>query len=130
MSAYLDALSGAGYDGSDSGGIGDVGLMASDVADYQQMQPYAGGGNQQAPWWQSVIQYGMTRAIDNRYGPTSVTGNVQSGTFAGANGQTYYQAPNGQRIAVAPASQQTAGISMNTMMLLGLAGLAFFALKG
>jgi hypothetical protein len=106
--------------------------LPADMGEARQMHPYAGGGNEAAPWWQSVIQYGVTRAIDNRYGPTSVAGNVQQGTFAGQNGQTYYQAPNGQRVAVAPIAQQAqiGGINMNTLLLIGLAGLAFVALKG
>lgn len=32
MSGYLDALSGAGFDGSESGGIGAVGAMATDAS--------------------------------------------------------------------------------------------------
>lgn len=82
MSAALDYLVGgeAGYTG-----------LAGDVADSAAMQPFS--ASQAQPWWQGVIQYGLTRAIDNRFAPPNVSGNTSPGSFAGQNGRTY---SNGQ----------------------------------
>lgn len=82
MSAALDYLVGgeAGYTG-----------LAGDAADAAAMQPFS--ASQGMPWWQGVISYGLTRAIDNRFAPPNVQGNTSPGSFAGANGRTY---SNGQ----------------------------------
>jgi hypothetical protein len=85
MSAALDYLAGgeAGYTGADA-----FGVFSTDAIEAAQMQPFSGGGSGE-PWWQSVIKYGATRAIDNRYGPVNVAGNTSPGSFAGQNGRTY-----------------------------------------
>lgn len=89
MSAALDYAVGgeAGYTG-----------LEGDTRDTAQMQPFAQDASR--PWWESLVAYGVTRAIDNRFGPPNVTGNTSPGSFAGANGRTYAQNPQGQGGAV------------------------------
>ena len=68
--------------------------LPSDVSEAQKMQPYA--VSQSMPWWESLITFGPTRAIDNALGiPPNVLGNTGAGYFSGANGQTYTQTPTG-----------------------------------
>lgn len=122
MSAYLDSLSGAGYGDNNPAGY----IMPADIPELQQMQRFA--PTQDKPWWEGVIQYGITRAIDNRYGPPiNVAGNASPGSFAGQNGQTYYQAPNGTRYG-APAQAGTMPMQ-NLLLLAGLGVVAFLALR-
>lgn len=102
-----------------------MGMLPGDSYDYAQMQPFTTGATNQTPWWQSVIAYGMTRAIDNRYAPINVGGNQATGSFAGQNGRSYYQAPNGMGYGAVP--QGFGGI--NPLLLLAGAGLLLFALK-
>lgn len=87
MSAALDAAIGDPYY-TDS--------LPGDVNDTIKMAPFQPAIGQAAgeSWWESIIKYGAVRAIDNRWGPTQITGNVQPGSFGGANGATYFQAPN------------------------------------
>ncbi|MCV2361652.1 hypothetical protein LNV08_22025 [Paucibacter sp. TC2R-5] len=133
MSARIDNMMSptddAAYTGSynDSAGAWDMGGATPDQFEAAQMQPFTPGSNQGVPWWQGIIGYGITRAIDNRYGPTPIQGNVAAGSFAGQNGRSYYQAPNGTRGQV-PQSQQQAGT--NPLVLLGGLALAALAFAG
>jgi hypothetical protein len=68
-------------------------IMPADVADMNQMQPYAPLGNAM-PWWKQFALYGATKAVDN-LSRVTVTGNTDTGSFAGQNGQTYSQIPQG-----------------------------------
>jgi hypothetical protein len=70
--------------------------LSGDVTEARQMQQFAPAG---MPWWQAVIQYGATRAIDNRFGPPVLSGNQDPGSFGGQNGRTYQNQPtaNGGR---------------------------------
>jgi len=79
----------------------DIGTLPGDYVDTLKMQQFTPqqASQQGLTWWQSLIGYGITKAVDNRTGPSTVTGNVQPGSFAGANGQTYL---NGQGSALAP----------------------------
>lgn len=45
------------------------------------------------PWWERSVEYGITRAIDNKYGPGEVNKTDMPPTFAGQNGKTYSQVP-------------------------------------
>ncbi|ABM94801.1 hypothetical protein [Methylibium petroleiphilum] len=115
MSAALDAAAGDPYYTQSLPGDW------SDTAKMAPFQPAAAGSS----WWEGAIQYGLVRAIDNRFGPVNIAGNNQPGTFAGANGRTYTQAPN--------ATGQTLlggalGGGMGTWLLLGGVALAAFAL--
>lgn len=129
MSARIDyGLSDdeSAYTGSynDSAGAWDMGGASADQFEAAQMAPFTPGSNQTA-WWERTIQYGITRAIDNRYGPVPIAGNVNTGSFAGANGRTYFQQPQGNR------GQPVAGQGgMNPLVLLGGLALAAFAFAG
>lgn len=48
------------------------------------------------PWWDRVAEYGVTRAIDNHFGPAQVNKTDMPATFAGMNGRTYSQVSQGQ----------------------------------
>lgn len=97
--------------------------LGADGIEAQQMQPFA--QDQAMPWWQSVITYGATRAIDNRFGPVNVAGNIQAGTFAGANGRTYTITPN------AAGGQAVAAAGDNGLLLLLVVGaVALVAMAG
>ena len=76
-----------------------------DAAKMEPFTPAARGDN--SAWWERTIQYGLTKAIDNRFGPQNVQGNTNPGSFAGQNGRTYTQAPQAQRDA--PTTQAPAG---------------------
>lgn len=105
-----------------------VGMLPADYYEAQKMTPYVPTAPGQS-WWEGVVQYGLTRAIDNRYGPpVFVQGNVAPGSFAGQNGASYYQNPNGVRNGVIAGGQPV--LAGNGLLLAGMAALAFFALKG
>jgi hypothetical protein len=100
-----------------------AGMLLGDVYDNAQMGSYSAGGT---PWWQSLVQYGAVRAIDNRYGPVNVAGNTNAGTFAGANGRTYGNAGtnnNGQTLA------GQVGVSSNLLMLVLIAAAVYAIAK-
>jgi len=120
MSGFLDYVSGGetGYTGADAFGVSSV-----DALEAASQQPYAVNGDS-TPWWQSVIKYGATRAIDNRFGPTQVNGNVQPGSFAGQNGRTYN---NGSTPASAIAA--SLGVSPQLVLMLAVGALALYLVK-
>lgn len=107
-------------------------LMGMDAAEAARMAPFAPRvqGQEQPPWWQSIVQYGLVRAIDNTLPGRSpgIAGNTSPGSFAGQNGGTYTQtgpltAPP-QRAAAAP----TMG-GLSPVLLIGAAVALFLALK-
>lgn len=103
------------------------GMLPGDIADAAQMERF--NPNPQAPWWQSLVQYGITRAIDNRFSQPNVTGNTNPGSFGGANGATY---ANGNQAVGASAKPASAGMLSGTnglLLLGGAAVLAFLALR-
>lgn len=69
------------------------------------------------PWWDRAAEYGITRAIDNHFGPVQSNKTSQPATFAGQNGQTYSQV--GSTLGVG-------GIPILPLILAGVA--ALFAL--
>lgn len=95
--------------------------LPGDVVDNAKMQVSA--ADAAAPWWQTAIQTGITRLIDNTTGPTRVSGNTDPGSFAGSNGQTYPQ----DVARRSPASIQSTGGGVNMLLLLGL---AYLLIKG
>ncbi|QAZ41230.1 hypothetical protein C1M51_18395 [Methylibium sp. Pch-M] len=119
MSAALDRAAGDPYYSQS---------LPGDIGDYAQMAPYQSGVSAQAgqSWWEGVIQYGLVRAIDNATAPRTLAGNGQPGTFAGANGRTYAQAPNATGQTVLGASPGGGG--WGTLLLLAGVGVAAFAL--
>lgn len=116
-------------------------LLPGDVSDALKMQAT---NETSAPWWQDAIKYGVTRLIDNKFGPknkTSVQGNVDPGSFAGANGQTYSQEVakrgegqplQGNPDAIASVGGSGGGASWSNMGMVIIAGIAvaaFIALR-
>lgn len=86
---------GAAIDYTAGGDVGYTGpsLLPGDITDTAQVGPFVQTGNGEA-WWEGLIKYGVTRAVDNRFGPQNVGGNTQTGSYAGQNGRTYSNAPN------------------------------------
>lgn len=100
-----------------------VSMTGTDYTEAAKMQQFSGGGG--TPWWQGLISYGITRAIDNRYGPPAVSGNVAPGTFAGQDGRTYAQQPQAYR-GQPPVAPVSGGLNTGTMLLLGAAAVAVY----
>lgn len=71
------------------------------------------------PWYERVAEYGISRAIDNHFGPTQVNKTSAPATFAGQNGQTYSQV----------GSPLLQGGGMGLLPLLAIGALAIFALR-
>lgn len=70
----------------------------SDMAEWGKMQAFTPApdtpqGQNAAPWWQNLVSYGVTKAIDNTFpnDPRGIQGNTKPGSFAGQNGRTYNQ---------------------------------------
>lgn len=108
-------------------------LNTIDAAEWQKMVPYqaAPAGNEAAPWWQNLVSFGVTRAIDNTFPgqATRVQGNTQPGSFAGQNGRTYIQ-PGGLNAAPTTVGGVVGSIAGMSPLMMGLiaAGL-IYALK-
>lgn len=117
MSAAIDYMAG--------GEAAYTGASVNDTREAAQMQPFA--QRQDVPWWQSLVMYGATRAIDNRFGPTQVQGNTNPGSFAGQNGRTYANTPTGQGGMVAPAAS-FGGLPLWALLAAG-GVVAFLALR-
>jgi hypothetical protein len=97
--------------------------MPGDTMDTAKMQPFT--TDKGLPWWESVAAYGLTRAIDNRFGPVQTSGNVYPGSSAGGvTGKTYQNAPSNNRGQTSgPAAE---GVSASTLLLLGAAAVAAY----
>jgi len=108
----------------------------ADVAEAQKMASYVPQDGSGAPWWQSVIRYGLVKAIDNTLPgqQTGIQGNTNPGTFAGQNGKTYGQPgalnrppgsvqANGSSGAPAGATMARGGMSPVLLLAAGLAAL-------
>jgi hypothetical protein len=83
-------------------------------------------------WWQGLVQYGVSKAIDNTFSssPTGVQGNVYPGSGAGLNGATYTQRPTGAGGGVLSV-KATAGGSIGGIPVLWIAAAvaAFLIIK-
>ena len=97
--------------------------LPGDARDDAQMQAFSPDPSR--PWWEAMAVYGLTRAIDNRFAPPSVSGNVNAGSFAGSNGRTYGNTPNN-----APPPAPAQGPGMGSMLLIGAAAVAAFLAFG
>lgn len=86
---------------------------ATEAAKMTQFYPTAGA----RPWWESLAQYGVTKAIDAHYAQPPQVNTSTPGTYAGANGRTYTQ-----------GRASIDGEGGQNLLLIALAGLAFFAL--
>lgn len=130
MSAWLDNAA-AGEDGY-TGGVQYT--LPGDVRDQAQMGQFMPdvAKAQGMSWWESLAAYGVTRAIDNRFAPPNVLGNVYPGTFGGQNGATYQAGrpgmpmmPGQPALAVGQGGLQ---MSSGTLLLLG-AGVVFLLMN-
>ena len=114
MSAYLDDLVGDDYTSR---------YIGNDAAEAYKMQPFTPRvqGAEPAPWWQGLVMYGATRAIDNTFDRRrdDLRGNTGPGTFAGQNGSTYSQ--TGPVNAPPQRTQATYLAGLSPMLLAGLA---------
>jgi len=120
MSALLDSMVGDDYTSTPT-----AGQSAVDAYEAAKMEPYNPAASQGLTWWEASLQYGLSRAIDNRLGPPMNTaGNTAAGTYAGANGRTYGQNGSAQ---VVPGSVM--GIPP-LFLLAGAALVAVLVLKG
>jgi hypothetical protein len=94
------------------------------------MQPYAPAGNTM-PWYQPAMLFGLGRAVDN-LSRTTVGGNTDPGSFAGYNGRTYSQVPQGNGGgAMRPGGNTTtvtAKLKGSPVILLALAAVAALVL--
>lgn len=96
MSAFLDALSGAGYDGSEDGGIGQVGSLDNPLTTAANAEAGGGGGGYFSGLMQSVSALGTgylqkrldidlySRAVGAQPQPT--LGTTQNGVLIRAAG--------------------------------------------
>lgn len=103
---------------------------SADLAEARKMSQYAPDDGSGAPWWQSVIRYGLVKAIDNTLPGqqrTGIQGNTNPGTFAGQNGRTYSQpGPLNATPGGVAAAAGVAGLS--PVMLLGFGLVALLIL--
>lgn len=102
-------------------------LSIPDASEAAQMAPFQPGTANGTPWWQSVVMYGASRAIDNRFGPTNVQGNTQAGSFQGAGGRTVMNSGSAQAGALGGLLP---GGSGGLLLLVAVAAVAYVALKG
>lgn len=110
----------------DPWGLG--GSLPGDWFDSDKMEQPALKTDQKLSWWEDLIKYGATRAIDNAWGSKPViSGNTDTGSFAGANGMTYSQdlAQRGNANALNAQTAGLLGTNSGTMGLLLAVGLAF-----
>jgi hypothetical protein len=99
-------------------------VLPGDAYDNAQMQPFVSATTPGMSWWESLINYGATRAIDNRFAPVNIQGNTDPGSFGGSNGRTYQQKPSSGAVAAGGMSAQAM-----LLMLAGAAALAFAILR-
>lgn len=113
-------------------------MLPGDVTDSAKMATTQKSSD--LPWWEEAIKTGVTKLIDNKLNTqVKTTGNVDPGSFAGQNGQTYSQEVakrgTGQPLAGNPDAvplQQAVGATWSNMGLLVIAGIAvaaFIALR-
>lgn len=91
----------------------------SEAAKMAPFYPSTNSAGEATPWWASLATFGATRAIDAAVGPKINGSGGHQSTYAGQDGRTYV---NGR--ANAPP------VGNDNLMMLALAGLAFYALGG
>lgn len=89
-------------------------LYATDYRESQKLAPFYPAD---APWWESLAKFGVTRAIDAHYGAQAADKSVAGATYAGANGKTYATGA----VGTMPNS--------STLILIGLGVLGLFVLN-
>lgn len=71
-------------------------LDTGDATEWEKMRYYTAAPAEAvaaAPWWQNMVAYGITKAVDNTFPGRNagIQGNTSPGSFAGQNGRTYKQ---------------------------------------
>lgn len=100
--------------------------LPGDMQDASQMQPYAPAGNAM-PWYQQAMLFGIGKAVDN-LSRTNVAGNTDPGSFAGYNGRTYSQIPQGQGGGATSTASTSVRVAGSPLLLIGIAVAAFLLL--
>lgn len=100
--------------------------LPGDMQDASQMQPYAPLGNAMS-WGEQAMLFGIGRAVDN-LSRTNVGGNTDPGSFAGYNGRTYSQIPQGQGGGATSTAKAGMTVAGSPLLLIGLAVVAFVLL--
>lgn len=90
---------------------------ATDAAEASKMSQFYPSD---APWWESLAKYGVSRAIDSHYKNSTVDKTANPATFAGQNGKTYTT-----RSAIGGGAAGDSGM----VMIAVLAVVAFVALS-
>ena len=108
-------------------------LTDSDMTEWAKMTRFTPAPTPEAqgsPWWQNLISYGVSKAIDNSFpNETSrVQGNTKPGSFAGQNGRTYNQV-GGMNAAPTVAGLFSQVQNMSPLTLGALAIGAYFLLR-
>lgn len=113
-------------------GLPDPGLILeadiNEALKYNALTPASTDAQNAVPWWASMVQFGITRAIDNTFPIESagtIQGNTRPGTFAGANGQTYSQTGALNRaptLAGLVKGSGVGGMSVTTLVLIAVVG--------
>lgn len=110
-------------------------LTDGDMAEWAKMQRFTAAPTpeaQSAPWWQNLVSYGVTKAIDNSFPSESrgVQGNTRPGSFAGQNGRSYDQRGSQNAPPISSVGGLVSSVaSMSPLMLAGIAAALFFAFK-
>ena len=93
----------------------------TDAREQNKLDIYSPGyGTDPRPWYERVAEFGLTRAIDNHFGPAQTNKTAAPATFAGQNGRTYSQVGS-------PLQQPQGGMSWLPLVAAGVA--AFLLLK-
>lgn len=94
----------------------------TDARESNKLDPFvAAPSGDDRPWWDRVAEYGLSRAIDNHFGPAQSNKTAQPATFAGQNGQTYSQ--------VGTPLAQGGGLGGLLLPLLAVGAIAMLALR-
>ncbi len=110
-------------------------LTDSDRGEWAKMTAYTPAPTREAegaPWWQNLVSYGVSKAIDNTFPnePRRIQGNTQPGSFAGQNGRSYDQRGSQNAPPMASVGNLVSSFAgMSPLMLAGIAAALFFAFK-
>lgn len=113
MSAYLDSFSGAGYDGSDVGGIGDVGTSYTGERPFSESSAAQMAGSLAFGYLQRRLDIDLTRRLQGDMPDPQQRGNAP---FVRVSGQ-------GLPLAGRPDSSGP-GLSLQSLLMLGAAAVA------
>lgn len=105
-------------------------LTESDTREALKLDAYVPAPNGDTrPWWERVAEFGLTRAIDNQFGPAAVNKTSSPATYAGESGKTYVQPLSGQGSA-AVSGGGTTQLLMWAAIGLAILGVGYVALSG